>query len=195
MLAGPRRFLMAGLLVLLTAGCQLEPEESDFPRDPLLAPSLQAPPDESTYHYDATGAPPTLELVWRHGEPTARVPNPHRADRFIICVYDQQRGRCESGLRAGVPRPIWLDVAADDPAIARDPIRLRRLPFASGPEVSLGYEFRASLQLRPEYRSRSLAWQVGACLGGSCRISDPRTLRVDSVVQLKNRQDPPPLEP
>ena len=112
--------------------------------------------------------------------PTAQVPSPHQADRMILCVYDEQRGDCESGVREGVPPPIWFEAAADDPVLDRRAIQPERNPFATTPDIDLGYEFRASLQMRPEYRGRTLRWQVGACLSGTCRMSDPRSIRMRS---------------
>lgn len=122
-----------------------------------------------------------MEFVWRHGMPTAQVPNPHQAERFVICVYDQQLGRCESGVREGVPEPIWFEAADADPVVNREPVRQERLPFIRSPDIHLGYEFRTRLRMRPEYRDRTLAWRVGACLAGTCRMSDPRTLRMQPL--------------
>lgn len=169
---------MMAFLLLAIAGCTSQPAEVTRISDPLLAPSPQAPPDGKVYRYRLTGEPPLVELVWRHGMPSAQVPSPHQAERMIICVYDEQRGRCESGSRVGVPQPIWLEADADDPAINRTPIRQKQLPFVSTPDIHLGYEFRTSLRMRPGYANRSLLWQVGACLGGTCRISDPQRLRM-----------------
>ena len=173
--------LLAVFLLLPLAGCGLMPEEEEPFSDPLLAPLLQAPVDGHLYPYLPASGPPSVELVWRHGMPTARVPNPHQAERIIICVYDQQRGRCESGTREGVPKPIWFEAAVDDPAINRAPITPEQLPFLPSPDIHLGYEFRASLRMRSEYRDRTLAWQVGACLSGTCRMSTPRSLRIKSL--------------
>jgi hypothetical protein len=167
------------LISLLAAGCVWERAEVSSISDPLVAPSPQYPPDGSLISYPAdAAAPPSVELVWRHGMPSAQVPNPHHADTMLICVYDEQKGRCESGTRQGVPQPIWLEATADDPLIKRTPIRQEQPPFASFPDMDLGYEFRTRLMLRPEYRGRTLLWQVGACLEGTCRMSDPRSLRV-----------------
>jgi hypothetical protein len=172
--------LGTALFFFAIAGCISKAPEIEPIPDPLVAPMPRAPADGRQLRYSTTGAPPTVELVWRHGMPTAQVPIPYQADRMIICIYDEQRGRCESGSREGVPQPIWLEVAADDPKINRTPIRQERHPFISSPEIDLGYEFRTSLQMRPEYRNRNLLWQVGACLGGTCRMSDPRSLRISS---------------
>jgi len=175
--------LMAGVLCSSITGCTFQHAESEPLPDPLVAPIPQAPPEGRAYVYPPTGLPPTVELVWRHGMPTGRVPSPHQAERFIVCVYDAQRGRCESGFREAVPRPIWLDAPADDPVIKRTPIKQKQLPFASSLDLQLGYEFRTHLRMRPEYRDRRLLWQVGACLGGTCRMSDPRSLRIGRVVE------------
>jgi hypothetical protein len=176
--SGRAAVLAIALISLLAAGCVWKRAEVAPISDPLVAPSPQYPPDGSLISYPAGASPPSVELVWRHGMPSARVPNPHHADTMLICVYDEQKGRCESGTRQGVPQPIWLEAVADDPQINRTPIRQERPPFASSPDMDLGYEFRTRLRLRPEYRGRTLLWQVGACLKGTCRMSDPRSLRV-----------------
>lgn len=172
--------LIAGFLALTAAGCVSQPPETDSIIDPLKAPVPQTPSEGRTYRYGSDGRPPMVLFAWRHGMPSKRIPNPHQAERIVICVYDQQRGECESGKRAGVPRPIWFEAAAADPAINRTRIEPEKNPFVRAPEILLGYEFRTSLPMRPEYRDRSLLWQVGACSRGTCRMSDPRSLRVGS---------------
>jgi hypothetical protein len=179
--------LTLGILFVLAAGCTLQPTRVEPFYDPLMAPSPQAPADKKIYHFGPTGEPPTVELVWRHGMPTAQIPSPYQAERIIVCVYEEQRGRCESGSREGVARPIWLEAAADDPAIHRTPIRAERPPFDSFPEMQLGYEFRVCLPMRREYRSLTFLWQVGACVGGTCRLSNPRSLRMDPGPGPKSR--------
>ena len=176
----PGRILspMAGFLLLAAAGCTLQPPESEPISDPLMAPSPQAPPEGRTYSYSSDGQPPMVLFKWRHGMPTKQIPSPHQAERFIICVYDEKLGECESGTREGVPEPIWLEVAADDPVVYRRPIEQEKNPFVRSPNVNIGYEFRTSLGMHPEYRDRSLLWQVGACSGGTCRMSDPQSLRM-----------------
>jgi len=172
--------LGTALLSFAIAACVSEAPKVEPIRDPLVAPVPLEPADGQQLGYSTTGAPPMVELVWRHGMPTAQVPVPYHADHIIICVYDEQTGRCESGSREGVPQPIWLEAAADDPKINRTPIRQEKPPFISAPDIDLGYEFRTSLRLRPEYRDRTLLWQVGACLGGTCRMSDPRSFRLNA---------------
>ena len=177
--------LLAGLLLLANAGCTSQPTETDFIIDPLLAPVPQAPSEGRAYSFRSADAPPMVFFDWRHGMPTAQIPNPHQAERIIICVYDEQRGECESGTREGVPKPIWFEAAADDPKVNRAAIKQERNPFVRAPDMHLGYEFRTSLRMRPEYRDRRLLWQVGACASGTCRMSDPRSLR--GVTRGQNR--------
>lgn len=169
---------MAGLLMLAAAGCTTKPTEMDTIVDPLLAPIPSAPAEGRKYSFRSADAPPMVFFNWRHGTLTAQIPNPHQAERIIICVYDEQRGECESGTREGVPKPIWFEAAADDPKINRAAIEPERNPFVRAPDMHLGYEFRTSLRMRPEYRDRRLLWQVGACASGTCRMSDPRSLRM-----------------
>lgn len=167
-----------GVLMLATAGCTSKPTETDPIIDPLLAPVPQAPSEGRAYSFRSDSAPPMVFFDWRHGMPTGQIPNPHQAERIIICIYDEQRGECESGTREGVPKPIWFEVATEDPKINRTPIRHERIPFVRAPDIHLGYEFRTGLRMRPEYRGRRLLWQVGACASGTCRMSDPRSLRM-----------------
>lgn len=169
--------MMTGLVSILALGCSSQPADVGVITDPLMAPKPQAPAQGRAYGYRSTGVPPMVFFKWRHGMPTAQIPNPHQAERFIICVYDEQLGECESGTREGVPKPIWFEAAAEDAAINRAPIKQELRPFVSSPDIHVGYEFRTGLRMRPEYRNRSLLWQVGACAGGTCRMSDPRLLR------------------
>jgi hypothetical protein len=175
--------LALGIPLILSSGCSSPPAEVERLSDPLIAPLPQAPPDESRFGYRTGTQSPVVEFVWRHAMPTAEVPSPHQAERFIICIYERQRGRCESGHRKGVLRPIWFEADADDPMMDRTPIRQERLPFAPAPDIYLGYEFRTRLRMRPEYRGQSLLWQVGACLSGTCRMSDPRSLLMNRRVE------------
>jgi hypothetical protein len=150
--------------------------------DPLVAPIPQTPAEGKAFSYRAADAPPMVHFEWRHGMPTAQIPSPHQADRIIICVYDAQRGECESGIREGVPAPIWFEVAAEDPKVNRTRIKHAWNPFVRAPDIHFGYEFRTSLLMRPEYGDRGLLWQVGACAGGTCRMSDPRAIRIGQPV-------------
>ncbi len=170
------------LAFLALPGCTSNPTVSAEINDPLLAPIQQAPPQGRAYGYRLASAPPSIIFEWRHGVPTKQIPSPHQAERIIICVYDEKRGDCESGTRYGVPKPIWFEAAADDPAVNRTPIELEKNPFVPSPDIHFGYEFRTSLRMRPEYRDRSLLWQVGACSSGTCRMSDPRSLRLGRPV-------------
>jgi hypothetical protein len=170
--------LSMGLLLVLIAGCTSQPAEVESFIDPLVAPAPEAPPDGKSYPYPAAGEPPMVLFRWRHGMPSKQIPSPHQAERFILCVYEEQRGECESGKRAGAPSPIWLEVAADDPALNRTPIKQEKNPFVRSPDIHLGYAFRTSLRMLPDYRDRSLLWQIGACSSGTCRMSDPRSLRL-----------------
>lgn len=176
-----------GLLSLLLVACRsktslpLPPQPpAEAPpslTDPLLAPLPKAPPQGQVFLFTAD-RPPLVRFEWRHAVPTARVPNPHQAERFILCIYDRAQGRCESGKRDGVPPPIWFEAEARDPLIERTPILPDRVPFAAPLDIHLGYEFATPLRMLPAYRNRDLSWQVGACRGGTCRMSDPWSLRI-----------------
>jgi hypothetical protein len=183
-----RRIVRLGTIsiIFVIVGCMSEPAGIELTRDPLIAPVPQAPSDGRRYGYSPAGDPPEVQFVWRHGMPTAQVPSPHQAERMIICIYDQERGRCESGSREGVPRPIWFQADTDDPKIERTPIRQELPPFASPLDIDLGYEYRTLLRMRPEYRGRTLLWQVGACLSGTCRMSDPWSLRMEGRIGSKD---------
>jgi len=178
----------AVIALILAAGCTSHPNDVGVITDPLMAPIPQAPPPGKAFGYSPTSAPRMVHFRWRHGMPTAQIPNPHQAERLIVCIYDEQLGDCESGTRAGVPKPIWFEAAADDPQINRTPIKPERLPFVSSPDIHLGYEFRTSLRMRPEYRDRSLLWQVGACASGTCRMSDPQSLRIGPTIDWGREQ-------
>jgi len=176
-----------GLLSLLLVACRSPtPPPSPVPpsvgppplTDPLLAPVPTGPPPGQVFLFAAADRPPQVRFEWRHAMPTARVPNPHQAERFILCVYDKGRGRCESGVRAGVPPPIWFEADADDPVLERAPILPKRVPFAAPLPIHLGHTFGTRLSMLPAYRDRELWWQVGACRSGTCRMSDPRSLRM-----------------
>lgn len=164
--------------LLALPGCQSVPTPSAALIDPLMAPIQQAPPPGRVFAYRSASEPPLIVFEWRHGMPTKQIPSPHNAEKFIVCVYDELLGECESGTRDGVPTPIWFEARADDPAIDRTPITLEKNPVAPVPDLNLGYAFRTSLQVRPEYRGRTLLWQVAACADGTCRMTNPRSLRL-----------------
>lgn len=180
---GPVAGFTVGFIVLAMTGCGSSPTDDAELGDPLMAPIPKAPAEGKAYSYRAANASPMVVFEWRHGMPTAQIPSPHQADRIIICVYDAQRGECESGTREGVPAPIWFEVSAEDPKVNRAPIKHAWNPFVRGPDIHFGYEFRASLRLRPEYGDRGLLWQVGACASGTCRMSDPRAIQIGRPVE------------